>query len=204
MKAFIVSVFVLTAMPVWAVLPEMVERACFSTELTDPLANKHWAVTSWEKWRDVTGLTIKMNADGSYVATLPGASHEEKHFKTSVSLASPAITHYQQQPLQTLTITIQAASFLKNARLYVELIKSSNLPPFTVKLIHNRMVMIANDKTWYIVIDDPKARINQTKENPYCVTVEVEPLNFSEKVKTHEVKLHIGEGEPQVGAIEKL
>lgn len=194
LKVLFVSALLLTAMPVWAVLPETVERACFSLEFADTQSQKRWAVTSWEKWRDVTGLTLQMEADGSYVATLAGTPHVDAFYTTSVTLSSPAVTTNQPQPLQTLTFKVMAASFVGQSSISVYLINDVVLPPFSIELCGQRMVMVAKDKTWYIVIDDKNARIHQAKENPCRVTVETTPLTIDSSTRQGEVKLYIGEG----------
>ena len=189
------------AMPIFAMLPESVERACFSMQLEDVVHQTRWEVSSWDTWRGAAGLSLQMDKDGGYSASLPGAMDKNEIFLTELTLSSPAITSYQQQPLQTLTLTVTAKGFVEKTTVLVDLMKDVELPPFTIQVVHGRMVMVANDKQWYIVIDDPKARVHQAKDNSYRVTVSVAAMEFDGKVRQQTAKLYIGEGEMQPAMI---
>lgn len=191
-------------LPAQAALPEAVERACFTTFLEDQKGAQSWSVSSWDAWRNVAGLTLSFDEDGGYVATLAGTEHPAGNYTTSVALASPAITAFDTQPMQTLTITVQAAAFVENGALLANLLHNTILPPFTIKNIGGRMVLIAKDNTWYIVIDDPKARVHQAEKNEWCVTVELPDLVFDKTQRSHTLKLHIGEGEVPSATIQAL
>lgn len=194
LKTLFVSAFLFTAMPLLAVLPEAVERACFTIEVNDTASQTHWSLTSWDIWRDVAGVQIQMNDDGSYVAMRAGHAHPTSRYTTSVKLFSPPVTSYTTHPLQTLTYTITAKEFVQNSTILVDVIKDANLPPFKIQLLEDHLVIEAKDKTWYVIIGDPKARIHQTKDNPYRVTVEVSPITIDKTTREGEIKLYVGEG----------
>lgn len=203
-KTSVILALLSVALPLWARLPECVEQACFTMVLEEPSMQSQWRVSSWEAWSNVEGMTLEMDATGGYKATLPGASDRYERFTTTLTLASPAMQTIEDQPLQTLTLTVTAAGFVERTEVTVELMKDAVLPPFEIQLIHGRMVMVAKDHTWYLVIDDPKARVHQDKKNPWQVTLAVANLAFDAKQKVQTATFYIGEGPVQAAAIAAL
>lgn len=201
-KGWLFVVMACCASTVIAVLPERVEEACFTAEVTEFHSGRSWRLTSWEKWKGVSGMQVTMD-EKMLCATLAGAAHPDQWYTTSLMLQSPVLTDFVYQPLQTLTITVKSEGLVEKDKLLVRPIVESPLPPFTIETKAGRLALIAKDKQWYIVIDDPKARVLRDSADESIVTVECEVRVLASR-QSLQTKLYVGEGELQEAMIPAL
>ncbi len=178
-----------------AILPSLVEEACFSAKVTEYYSGHSWTLTSWEKWKNVTGLQIQMD-DTILRAKLNTSPHPNKWYTTFVTLETPIVTDACPQPLQTLIINVVSEGFIEKDQIVLKPIEKSKLPPFQIEAISGRLALIGENKDWYIVLDDPNARIIRDAQDQSIVTIEYAPQELKSG-QTLQAKFYVGEGKLQ-------
>ncbi len=174
-----------------AELPEAVLEACLSPSIYDHSLNQTWTVMTRQVWEEQPLEVVE--GEATTTIRLAGTPHPNDWLTTEVEVITPTPTEAQPQPIQTFTVRARSAGVVPIMTLDFTLLNQAKLPPYSVQAWGNRIALVAKAEDWYIIANEPTAKLTQAKTEDKAATLVV-PQVILQRTTDAQVSLLIGEG----------
>lgn len=191
MKSVLFTLALCCAAFAQAALPDALLKALLSPTLTDPLTNTTWQVTSLEQW--LSAPTRVSELGGVTTSAQDGAEHPAGWVRTELILTMPPRTESNPRPTQTFTLKAVPLGITPKTTLTFTFLNAAELPPYTVRTWQGFPALVATAGDWYVIAQDPAARITRTHDAPVKTTLSIADCT-TEKTLPLTRSILIGEG----------
>lgn len=171
MKTLLTLLTLFCAVLVKAALPDAVLKAVLSPAITDTTLERTWQLTTPETW--LSSPTRVSELGGMTTSVQSGADHPSGWVKTELILTMPPQTDANPNPIQTFTLKATPVGVTPKTTLTFLFLNQAVLPPCSVRTWKGCPALVSDANDWYIIAQDPKARITRSDTDPVKTTLAV-------------------------------
>ncbi|MBQ9693879.1 MAG: hypothetical protein IJV69_03905 [Kiritimatiellae bacterium] len=176
---------------VQAALPEAVVQACLAPSITEHVSGQTWQLMTADSW-DRGAMRVTETAEGT-ITSQTTAPHPQGWAETEVAILQSHDSLERPSLEQTLTLTMKAKGIVPKLEATLIFLNQAHLPPCSVTTWQGKLALVAKEKDWYIIADDPAITITQTDEARPRTSIRLPKLTL-EKLTSASAAIRVGEG----------